>query len=448
MGYKFVTADRDQAFLLPPDVREWLPEDHLAWTVLDAVGQLDLDGFRRSYRADGHGRPAYDPALMVGLLLFAYCDGVRSSRQIEARCERDVAYRVVAGNQRPDHATIARFRTRHRVELDGLFVQVLRLCAEAGMVKVGLVAIDGSKMAGNAGNARNRTADQLDAQIAAEVKTMLADAEATDAAEDDAYGEDRGDQPPPGLRGRQRRLARLREAKARLDAEAEAAQQAQDERRKAWEAARAQGGKVGGPPGRKPPKSRQGSGLVNTTDPDSRIMKKAQGFCQGYNGQIVVGDGQVIVAADLLCTSPDNAALHPMLDQTRHNLNTAGVSDPIQAVVADSGYGGKTNLTTDRPANCDPVLLISVATGRHHGHTKNFKHPALQTMANRLRHPVGKRLYARRKHMVEPVFGQIKNRLGDRLHHRGHAKTTTEWKLIATSHNLLKYWRHTTALAT
>jgi transposase len=436
VGYNFVTADRDQVFLLPPDVREWLPDDHLAWTVLDAVEQLDLDRFRRRYRADGHGRPAYDPALMVGLLLFAYCDGVRSSRQIEVGCERDVAYRVVAGNQRPDHATIARFRDRHREALSALFVQVLRLCAEAGMVKVGLVAVDGSKMAGNAGSSANRTAEQLEA----EVKAMLDQAEATDAAEDAVHGDQRGDEPPPDLRGRQRRLARLRQAKARLDAEAEAAQRAQDERRRAWDAARAKGGKVGGPPGRKPPKAKQGSRRVNLTDPDSQIMKKAQGFCQGYNGQVVTTDGQVIVAADLICTSPDNAALHPMLDQTRHNLDAAGIDDPIRAVVADSGYGGHTNLTTD----CDPVLLVSVATGRHRDHNKPFKHPALQTMARRLRHPVGKRLYARRKWMVEPVFGQIKNRLGDRLHHRGHAKATTEWKMIATSHNLLKYWRHLT----
>ena len=239
MGYNFVTAERGQVFLMPPDVREWLPVDDLAWTVLDAVAQMDLSAFWSRYRADGHGRPAYDPALMVGVLLWAYCDGVHSSRQIERRCQRDVAYRVVAGNQCPDHATIARFRSGHREALGGLFVQVLRLCAEAGMVRVGLVALDGTKMAGNASGQANRTSAQLDAEIEALVEAMLADAEVVDAAEDAAHGADRGDEPPPQLRGQQQRLDQLRAAKARLDAQAEAEQRAQDDKRERYELARA-----------------------------------------------------------------------------------------------------------------------------------------------------------------------------------------------------------------
>jgi len=439
VGYNFVTAERDQVFLLPPDIRDWLGEDELAWTVLEAVGQLDLAAFRARYRADGHGRAPYDPALMVALLLFAYCEGVRSSRQIERRCQRDVAYRVVAGNQCPDHATIARFRVRHADALAGLFTQVLRLCAAAGMVRVGLVALDGTKLAGNASAQANRTAAQLDAEIETQVAAMLAEAAVVDAAEDAAHGEDRGDEPPPQLRGRQRRLEQLQAAKARLDAQAEAAQRAQDERRERYERVRAAGGRVGAPPGPQPPRRGRAEPRVNLTDPDSAIMKTSRGFCQGYNGQIVVGAGQVIVAAELLTTSPDNAALHPMLTAARANLDAVDVHDPIRAAVADSGYSGKQNLAT--PA--EPILLIATDSGRHAGHDKPFADPALRAMQRRLDTPAGRRLFRRRAAMAEPVFGQIKNRLGARLHHRGHANAATEWKMIAASHNLLKYWRHT-----
>ena len=442
MGYNFVTAERGQVFLMPPDVREWLPVDDLAWTVLDAVAQMDLSAFWSRYRADGHGRPAYDPALMVGVLLLAYCDGVRSSRQIERRCQRDVAYRVVAGNQCPDHATIARFRSGHREALGGLFVQVLRLCAEAGMVRVGLVALDGTKMAGNASGQANRTSAQLDAEIEALVEAMLADAEVVDAAEDAAHGADRGDEPPPQLRGQQQRLDQLRAAKARLDAQAKAEQRAQDDKRERYELARAGGGLVGGPPKPHPPKgSRRGPARVNLTDPDSAIMKTSRGFCQGYNGQVLVGAGQVIIAADLIATSPDNGALHPMLAAARDTLDAVEVPDKMRAVVADSGYSGNSNLTT--PA--EPILLVSTDSGRHAGHTKPPRQPAVRQMQARLQTPAGRRLFRRRAAMVEPVFAQIKNRLGPRLHHRGLNNARTEWQMIAASHNLLKYWRYSLA---
>jgi len=202
MGYSFVTAERDQGFLLPPDIRDWLAESDLVWTVLDAVGQIDLSAFRAAYRADGRSRPAYDPAMMLGLLLFAYCDGVRSSRQIERRCERDVAYRVLSGNLRPDHATIARFRGRHRAALAGVFTQVLRLCAEAGLVRVGLVALDGTKLRGNASGFANRSRAQVEAEIGElteSLESMLADAERIDADDDATYGSSRGDEPPAEL---------------------------------------------------------------------------------------------------------------------------------------------------------------------------------------------------------------------------------------------------------
>ena len=440
MGYSFVTADRDQVFLMPPDVREWLSGSDLVWTVLDAVEQMDLSAFRAQYRADGRSRPAYDPGLMVALLLFAYCDGVRSSRQIERHCARDVGYRVISGNLGPDHATIARFRARHRAALAGVFTQVLRLCAEAGLVRVGLVALDGTKLRGNARGTANRTRAQIEAEIAeltAAVETMLAEADQVDATEDAAQDSaSGGDDPPAGLAERRARLARLREAKARLDAEDKAAQDHQDQRRADWTAAKEAGTKVGRRPGPRPPKGARNH-KVNLVDPDSRIMKTHNGFCQGYNGQIVVGAGQIILAAGVLQSSTDNSALHPMLGAAQDQLDAAGVDQRIRGAVADAGYGGKTNLASDT----EITLLVATASGRKKADTAPPKDPNVAAMTRRLQTPLGRRLYRRRAGRVEPVFGQIKNRLGPHLDHRGIDAVTTEWNLITTSHNLLKYWR-------
>lgn len=428
---------------MPPDLRDWLPEPELAWTVLDAVDQLDLSAFTAAYRADGAGRPPYDPALMVALLLYAYCDGARSSREIERRCHRDIAYRVVCGNRAPDHVSIARFRTRHREALNGLFVQVLRVLAEAGMVKVGLVALDGTKLRGNARGTGNRTAEQLEAQIAAlagQVEAMLTDAEGVDAAEDAEHGADRGDEPPEQLRKRTDRLAALRAAKQRLDDEAAAAAAVQDQRRAKWEQARERGEKVGRKPGEKPPKTTT-EPKVNLTDPDSKIMHSHGVFMQGYNAQAVVGDGQVILAPGVTTSNADNPSLHPMLTATRDNLSAAGIAEKIRAAVADAGYGGKTNLTQ----SAEPILLVATNSGRKRADTDNNpRHPAVAAMTKRLTTPAGRALYRRRATMIEPVFGQIKQRLGPWLNYRGLHAVTAEWTLACTTHNLLKYWRATT----
>jgi transposase len=443
VGYRFISADRDQVFLLPPDVRDWLPEQDLAWAVLDAVEQFDLSAFRAVYRADGLSRPAYDPALMVAVLLFAYCDGVRSSRQIERRCQRDVGFRVITGNLFPDHATIARFRRRHHRALAGLFTQVLRLLAEAGMVRVGLVALDGTRMKSNASSRANRTGAQLNDDITDVVARMMAEAEATDAAEDAAHGDRRGDEPPDGMGSRADRLGRLREARARMAARAQAAQQQQDERIRRYDQARAAGTPVPGPrPGPRPPQNDR-SERINVTDPDSRIVKTRHGWAQGYNGQIVVGADQVIIGADIAQSSDDSGALHPMLKHARDELDQVGVSDRIQALLADSGYGGKTNLS--EPA--EPILLIATKSGRKKTDTGAPRHPAVARMASRMSTNAGQALFSRRAWMVEPVFGQIKQRLGADLKHRGIDMITSEWRLIAASHNLLKYWRYTTRTA-
>src|SRR3954454_740789 len=239
MAQNFIRGDVDQVLLLPPDVREWLAEDELAWTVKDVVESLDLAAFYRSYRANGQGAAAFDPALMGAVLVYAHAVGVRSSRAIERACARDVAFRVLAGNKVPDHATIARFFTRHRQALTGLFAQVLRICHEAGMVRLGVIAVDGTKIAANASWSANHTAKALAHQIAEEqarftrlAAELLAEQAATDTAEDAEHGPDRGDEPPPGLRRRAERLARLQQAKQRLDEE-RAAAVAEQEARKA-----------------------------------------------------------------------------------------------------------------------------------------------------------------------------------------------------------------------
>ncbi len=226
MAYNFLVGDRDQAFLLPPDLRDWLPADHLTWFILDVVDQLDLGPFLKAYRADGHGRAAYEPRMLLSVLLYASCTGIRSSRQIERRLKEDVAFRVLAGSATPDHVTIARFRVRHEQALAGLLVQSLKLCAAAGMVRLGLVALDGTKVEANAAAAANRTYAYLEAQVA----ELLAQAAEADRAEDCQHGGARGDELPRALAGRAERLARLQQAKAQLEAEAVARQQRYQQR--------------------------------------------------------------------------------------------------------------------------------------------------------------------------------------------------------------------------
>src|SRR5436853_3754435 len=222
MPQHFVCADRDQAFLMPPSLREWLPEDHLAWFVLDAVAEMDLAAFYADYRVDGHGRPAHDPALMVGLVLYAYAVGERSLRKIERRCIEDVAFRVIAGNLAPDHSTIGRFVERHEQRLEGLFGQVLALCARSGLVRAGTVALDSTKIAANASGLANRSYEQIAREIFEEAKAI-------NAAEDELYGDARGDELPPELADPKTRRARLRAAKRELEEEWEAERRAREE---------------------------------------------------------------------------------------------------------------------------------------------------------------------------------------------------------------------------
>src|SRR6266536_1126789 len=310
MAYNFLRAERDQPFLLPPDLRDWLPQDHLAWFLLDVVDQLDLALFYLAHRDDGHGHPAYDPKTLLGVLLYAYCLGVRSSRQIERRLHEDIAFRVLAANQAPDHVTIARFRVRHEQALAGFLVESLRLCVAAGMVTVGVVALDGTKLAGNAADKANRTLDRLEREVA----EILRQAAEADQHEDRLFGDARGDELPQALASKAGRLARLRQAKARLEAEAAERQQRFAER---VAAATATARAKSRPPRQLKPRPRYEApnpkATANTTDPDSRFLRTRTGTVQGYNAQAVVTEHQIVVAAELTQDANDVQQLQPML---------------------------------------------------------------------------------------------------------------------------------------
>jgi len=446
VAYNFVVAERDQRFLLPPDMRDWLPEDHLAWFVIDVVEQLDLSRFRDSYRADGHGRAAYDPAMMVALLLYAYCIGVRSSRAIERRCVEDIAFRVVAGNHRPDHVTVARFRQRHELALAEVLVDSLRLCADAGLVRLGTVALDGTKIEANASRHASRTLTEIEAEVAA----ILADADAIDAAEDERERSDRDGGLPPGLADPRSRLARLKEAKARLEADADERRARFEERSRQLNQARAAKGL---PPRAFRPRPRNEAprpdAKANVSDPDSRLVHRAGGTCQGYNGQIVCTADQVIVAAELTQASNDLEQLEPMLDALAATTKAAGIRRrKPRVLVADAGYWRAENV--DGSIAGAPELFIPVAKHARRGKPRKDGLPSgsktdhlVDAMNQKVATKRGKRMARLRRITVEPTFGQLKDVQGARrFMRRGLGACTSEWKLICGAHNVLKLWRH------
>lgn len=446
--YNFFPLNRDQDYLMPPSMRDWLPWGDLVWFLLDAVLQMDLRGFYAKYRNDGWGQAAYEPSMMVSLLLYAYCLGVRSSRQIERLCERDIGFRVITGNQVPDHSTIARFRQANREELAALFTQVLRLCAEAGLVKVGVVALDGTKVKANASLDANRTY----ASIKGEVKRMLTEAAARDAEEDEIYGAgQRGDELPEDLQDRRKRLVRLREAKARLEREAaaEAGKQAEKIREREAEEKKA-GRKMRGRKPKEPDETPAAEAKANVTDPESRIMKTPAGYVQGYNAQAMVTQDQLIIAADVTQEANDVRQLHPMLQQAQDELAAAGVQEPIGVGLADAGYWSQANIREADPHG--PELLIATTKEWKQRKVLREKGPPRGRipkdlslrgrMERKLRTKRGVELYSKRGWMVEAVFGHIKHlRACDRFMRRGHSAVRSEWRLIATTHNLLKLWR-------
>ena len=331
-------GDRDQLFLMPPLVTDWLPEDHLAWFVLDVVAELDLGAFYAEFRLDGRGGAVYDPAMVLGVLVYAYCTGERSSRRIERRLVDDVAYRVLAANQCPDHATLARFRRRHQGAIAGLFGQVLALCVKAGLVDTGLVAIDGTKLAANASFFANRDREQLAEEI-------LAEAEAVDAAEDDEFGDRRGGELPVEWSGGRDRRARIKAALEELDRQTARDYDTRMAERAAKEAAT--GRQTTGPKPSADAARRAAPRRANTTDPHSRIIAHAsRGVLQGYNAQAAATGGQIVVAAEVTATTNDQPHFVPIATAVIENLTDAGAGG-VDAFVADAGYWTAANGTTD-----------------------------------------------------------------------------------------------------
>jgi transposase len=438
----FLYPQRDQPLLLPVDMREWLPEDDLVFVVLDAVATLDLDQFYGGYRADGHGRAAFDPEMMVALLLYGYCQGERSSRVIEKRCVRDVAYRVITGGMAPDHATIARFRARHEKALGGLFSQVLRLLAAEGMVSLGIISLDGTKLAGNAAQKANKTLPQID--------KLLSEAAAVDAAEDARHGSAAGPVTPRALARRADRRARLAAARDRLAAEDAARRDAQRAKQQAWDAAAAEGRSR---PPRRPldePRTNRNNTepRANITDPDVRVMRNQKGYVAGYNGQLVVTADQVIVGAVLSQHPVDRTLLHPLLDQCRDQLAAAGIRPELRTVLAGSGYVSEENFAR---ANAGGLRLLAPlakdpARRRHRApqRPRNLDRlPATARATRRLRHPRGRDDYKLRARTVEPVFGQLKTcQKLTMMSRRGLTACENEWLLARAAHNLRKLHRH------
>src|SRR3954463_14020076 len=469
MAQNFIVCDREQELLLPPSLREWLPEGHLAWFVLEAVDELDLAAFYAGYRNDGWGRAAHDPAVMVALFVYAYAIGVRSSRAIERRCHDDVAFRVITANHAPDHATVARFRVRHEAAIAELFGEVLALCARSGPVKSAGVAVDGTKIAAAA--THHATRDY--AQIAREI---LEDAARIDAEEDELFGETRGDELPDGLRTSGDRRKVLREAKQALEAEraAEAKKIPRDrgERlvecrrrlRQDWEPERhvvtehavwhaagiaSDGSRrmTGARHNIKPyPLSPEPAGKINVTDPDSRNLKTTRGWVQGYNAQPVVGEGQIVLAAEISTESLDTANLQPMVETALRELEAAGVTATPETVLADAGYW-KNDAIDAVVAQGIQTLVAPDADRRKE--PRPGRRGGLYDFARRvLATDWGKDLYLRRQGMVEPVFGQVKsNRGANRFLCRGRSAVRSEWRLLTATHNLLKLHRHHLAAA-
>jgi transposase len=442
MPQNFLSCDRDQELLLPPSVRDWLPAGHLAWFVLETVEKLDLAAFYGAYRADGHGRAAHDPGMMVALLVYSYAVGERSSRQIERCCGEDVAYRVIAANRIPDHTTIARFRRSHEQALSDLFVKVLALCSKVGMVCVGTVALDGTKLHANAGLGANR---QLEA-IRNEVARRLADAEQADRAEDELFGSARGDELPDDLIDPASRDARLKRALAELEAEQQKLEDDYLAALAAREKHREKTGRnrPGQPP--KPPKehSRQKSRTPrrNITDPESRVMSCRGRLIQGYNAQVVVGENRVILAAQLTGVANDSRQLQPMIAAARENLHAIGHHEKIKCLLADGGYWDHQAIHDVRESHV--VVIIPTAKAHRESREVAPKQGAEAVQINKIMATTaGQRLYRRRASMVEPVFAHTKHTRGiDRLARRGLKAANHEWQLIAATHNLLKLFRY------
>lgn len=431
MMKRFKEYSPDQQLLLPPDLNDWLEEGHLAYFIRDVVGELDLSAIYADYEGDRGGQPAYDPQMMVSLVLYGYCVGVASSRKVERATYEQVPFRVLSADQHPDHDTICTFRRRHLEALSELFVQVLQLCQQAGLVKLGHVALDGTKVQANASKHKAMSYGRMKQEIARleeEVEQLLAQAEAVDSAEDERYGVgNRGDELPEELRHRQQRLAWIRQAKAALEAQARQQQDKEDEGRDE--------------PAPEPDERAQ----RNFTDPDSRIMRDSatKSFQQCYNCQAAVDDKtQVVVAAAVTQQANDKQQIEPMTQQMQQNTGKL----PSQ-VSADAGYFSEDNVEYLSKNGIDPYIAT-----RQRKHNDRSTPPPRgripqkatikERLARKLRTKAGQAVYEKRRQTVEPVFGQIKEARGfRRFLLRGVEAVSAEWRLICLGHNLLKLFR-------
>ncbi len=449
MGKTFRPYDLSQLLLLPPDLRQWLRPDHLALYVSDIVEQLDLSAILNSYE-EGRGQPPYHPQMMVKLLIYGYCVGRMSSRKLEAATYDEVAFRVLSGNQQPDHASLAEFRKRHLAAMAQLFVQVLQLCERAGLVKLGHVAIDGTKIKANASKYRTMTyagLNEAEQKLVAEVTRLLAEAERIDAAEDELYGKDkRGDELPEELRDRESRLRRIRELKADLEREAReaAAQQATSSKQKNEERLR-KAKERGRKPGRlaqipdpeqavPQPKARR-----NFTDVESRMMKDhaSNTFVQGYNAQLGVdGEAQIIVAATIVQAGNDQQQLLPVLEAVAQNLGRLP-----ERVSADAGYFSTAAVTDEKLQRVD--VYVPPNARKPEAPLRLTPDASVQErMWHKLQSKAGAAIYDQRKAIVEPVFAYLKHIRGVRQFRlRGLAQVQAEWLLLCLTHNVLKMFR-------
>ena len=424
----------DQHHLLPPSLRDWLAEDHLAYFISDTVDDLDLGAFLARYRTQGAGTIAYHPALMCKLLLYGYATGVFSSRKIARACETDVAFRVLAAGDPPSHRTLARFRKQHLSAFEDLFRQVVRVAQDAGLVALGTLAVDGSKVRANASKHKAMSYERMkqdETRLKAEIEELLQRAEDADAAEDAEFGEDRrGDEMPEGVRRREDRRRVIREAIKRLEARAKE----QDAEALEAEAKRKAAGETKRGPKRKHPLGKpKPSAQENFTDPDSRIMDtQKDGFQQCYNAQIAVdAQAQIIVAADVGQNAADNPALLTVLDQAKRTTGR----DP-HVVLADAGYKSEANFLELEARG----IRGYVALGREGKRSDRDSNPALKAtrrMKRRVTSRRGRERYRKRKHIVEAPFGWIKGVLGfRRFHLRGIESVRGEWNLVCMALNL------------
>lgn len=423
MAQNFIECDRERLLLMSPSLREWLPESHLAWFVIDAVKDMELSPFYARYREDGWGRAAYDPAMMVAIVLYAYAKGQRSSRGMERACVEDVAYRVIASNLAPDHVTINRFRSEHSDALAGLFSSVLTLCARAGMVKVGAIAVDGTKVHANASREQNADFDRI-------AREVLKEAAEVDAAEDELYGEKRGDELPEHLSTSQGRRGWLREAKRQLDEE------------RAKEA-------------RPVPRSRPArlKEAKRRLEEELWVESRANAQYEHYRAHARDSRGRRLGASPTPYTPPETPAgkvnlghLEPIVDAAQRELEQAGVSDTPAVLLADAGYWHQRQMENiiDRGIQ----VLIPPDAGKRKGTRPGWDGGAYAHMRRVLQTDFGRALYRRRQAMIEPVFGHTKfNRRIDRFQRRGRSAARAEWRLITATHNLLKLHNHQIAAA-